>query len=157
MTTPTGLLGADDLMAALRDLPEELQRRVLKAWTIRKAREIARAAKAAAPRGKTGNLRAGVVARSSKTNTLRKLQSLARAVVIGKRPAHHFHLINQGTRPGLNKAGNKRGKGIKANPFLDRAATPLLAGIQGEIHTDLAREVQRALDQAVKRTMRHVR
>jgi hypothetical protein len=156
-TPPTGLLGADELMAALRDLPKELQRKVLARWTITKARQIARAAKAAAPRGKTGNLRAGIVARSSSANTLRKLQSMARAVVIGKKPAFHFHIINQGTRAGVNKSGNRRGKGIKPNPFLDQAAAPLLARVRGEVQTDLAREVQRMLDQAMKRTNRHVR
>jgi hypothetical protein len=151
------MIGTDDLIRALHDLPEDLQKRVLKSWVIRKAREIARAAKGAAPRGKTGNLQAGIVARASSTTTLRKLGSMARAVVIGKKPAYHFHIINQGTPPGLNKAGNRRGKGLKANPFLDRVAGPKLAGIQGEIQTDLAREVQRTLDQAVRRTVRHVR
>jgi Bacteriophage HK97-gp10, putative tail-component len=156
MTRPLGLLGADELMAALHDLPEDLQKRVLKAWVIRKAREIARSVKSAAPRGKTGNLKAGVVARASKANTLRRIQSLARAVVIGKKPAYHFHIINQGTPVGLNKSGNKRGKGIKANPFLDRTASPMLGNVRSEIKTDLAREVQRALDAAQKRMLRHV-
>jgi hypothetical protein len=156
-TPPTGLLGSAELIDALRHLPENLQKKVFRRWVIRKAREIAAATKAAAPRGKTGNLRAGIVAKSSSAVTLRKLQSMARAVVIGKKPAHHFHIINRGTPAGLNKSGNRRGKGLRANPFMEQAAVPLLARVRGEVSADLAREVQRALDQAMKRTLRHVR
>jgi hypothetical protein len=152
----SGLEGADDLIQALHYLPQNLQKQVFARWVVSKAREIARAAKAAAPRGATGNLQAGIVARAGRAATLRKIGSLARAVVIGKRPAFHFHWVNHGTPPGLNKAGNRRGKGRKGNPFLDRVGRPKLAGIQAEISTDLARQVQATLNRAVRRTMRRV-
>ena len=44
--TPNGILGLEDFLAALGDLPENLRNRAVRAWAIRRAREVARAARA---------------------------------------------------------------------------------------------------------------
>jgi hypothetical protein len=79
--------------------------------------------------------------------------SLARAVVIGKKPAYHFHLVNLGvSRSRQTESGANRGT-MPANPFFQRSAQPILSQAQADVKTELAREVQRLLDSAVKRTM----
>lgn len=154
--TTQGIEGLNELLESLAALPETLQTRILKAWTLRKARDAAKAAQAAAPRGKTGNLRKGIVAKSSGKARLQKLGSVARAVVIGKAPARHFHLVNLGTRPrmGKTKRGTPANRGVMpANPFFSRAVQPIMAQAQASLNTELAAEVQKALDAAVKRTL----
>lgn len=152
MASGVTISGMPELLAALQRLPDNLQKRVLRAWTMRRAREVAKAAKAAAPRGRTGNLRKGIAAKASGTAKLRKVGSLARAVVIGKKPAYHFHWVNMGiARSRQTSTGANRGA-MPANPFFQRAAQPILSRAQGDAQNELAREVQRLLDSAVKRT-----
>jgi HK97 gp10 family phage protein len=160
--TPNGIIGLDDLLAALGDLPENLQNRAVRAWAMRKARAVAKAAQSAAPRGLTGNLRQGIVARQASRKRMIALKSLGRAVVIGKAPAYHFHLINRGTGvrvggPKSRKYSGRRFGVLRPNAFLQRAAQPILAQAQADIKGDLAKEVQRLLNSATKRTMSHVR
>lgn len=153
MASGVTVSGVPELLESLRRLPDNLQKRVLRAWTMRKAREAAKAAQAAAPRGRTGNLRKGIAAKASGTAKLRRTGSLARAVVIGKKPAYHFHWVNMGiSRSRQTETGANRGS-MPANPFFQRSAQPILAQAQAEVGTDLAREVQRMLDAAIKRTV----
>lgn len=152
MASGVTVTGVPELLASLRRLPENLQKKVLKAWTMRKAREAAKAAQAAAPRGKTGNLRKGIAAKASGPGRLRKLGSLARAVVIGRKPAYHFHWVNLGiSKARQTDRGANRGT-MPANPFFQRSAQPVLSQAQADVQGELAREVQRLLDSAVKRT-----
>ena len=151
-----GLQGVEELMTTLNQLPEQLQRKVMLDWTLRHARSVATAAKAAAPRGPTGNLQKGISVRRSSLSMLRKLNSIARAVVIGKKPAYHFHWINRGTANRFTRGGKFTGR-IRGNPFLERSAQPIVTRARSELRTTLAAEVQRMLDRAVKRTLRNVR
>jgi hypothetical protein len=144
--------GMDELLAALQALPEGLQKRVMRAWTLRQARAAARAAQAAAPRGPTGNLKKGIVARSSGSAKLQKTGSLARAVAIGKAPAYHFHWVNRGiSSPRFTKKGANRGT-MRGNPFFQQATQPIISAAQADVSNGLAREVQALLDKAVRRT-----
>lgn len=152
MASGVTVTGVPELLASLRRLPENLQKKVLKAWTMRKAREAAKAAQAAAPRGRTGNLRKGIAAKASGSARLRKTGSLARAVVIGKKPAYHFHWVNLGIAGARQTEDGANRGSMPANPFFQRSAQPILSQAQAEVQGDLAREVQRLLDSAVKRT-----
>jgi hypothetical protein len=146
--------GLPDLLESLRALPEAIQKRVLKAWALRRAREAAAAAQAAAPKGKTGNLRRGIRAAASSASTLRKRGSIARAVAFGAKPANHFHLVNLGVaKARQTKRGFSRGT-MPANPFFGRATQAVAARAQADAAGDLSREVQRLLDAAVKRTLK---
>lgn len=145
----------DELLRALQDLPEGLQKRVMRGWTLRQARAAAKAGQAAAPRGPTGNLKKGIVARSSRSAKLKQTGSLARAVAIGKKPAYHFHWINQGISSPRKLKSNGANRGtIKGNPFFQNATRPIISQAQADVSSGLAREVQGLLDKAVRRTIK---
>jgi HK97 gp10 family phage protein len=152
-----GLQGTEELLQVLAELPENIQKQVLRKWVMKYAKEVEKAAASRAPRGKTGNHRKGLRARMSGPRVLKRKGSIARAVVVGAKPAYHFHIINLGTRDGVNKSGNRRGMGIKPRPFLSAAANPILARAQADVNSSLAREVQAVIDKAIRRTMRRAR
>lgn len=160
--------GLDELRRALASLPDTVQKRVSRSWALDWSRTAYAAAVNAAPVGKTRNLITGIARRDSTPATLRNLQSLARSVVIGKKPAFHFHLVVAGTAPRWTGATSRKGKrqnllltralrgvpkkrafrGIMpANDFMGRAAAPL----QQPATADLARRVQRELDRIARR------
>lgn len=161
-----GFEGMDDLDQALKDLPEKVQRRIARAWTRKWSLVAWAAAVQKTPVGKTRNLIAGVVRRDSKPRTLRNLQSFSRSVVIGRRPAFHFHLVNLGTKPRFTKGGTSRGakgrfvvatsKEKKVNPrafrgimpkndFVADAARPLMGQAEADLRTLVQRNIERLL------------
>ena len=157
-----GLQGADELTRALSALPENIQRRVARAWVKRWSAVAWAATISEAPKGKTGNLLGGIVRRDTSKAVITRLRSLARAVVIGKKPAFHFHLVILGTQPRYTgQSSSKRGKGRKtvlkpgarrafrgvmpANDFTVRAVRPLMAPAEQDLRVRLDRALQRML------------
>jgi hypothetical protein len=158
----------DDLQRGLQALPANLQKRVVRAWARKWSQRVYIAAQIAAPKGKTRNLVLGLRRRDAKPSRLKTLGALARSVVIGGKPAYHFHWVNLGTSPRWTTGGGDlRGKGVRKaarrarlklthkrayrgvmprNNFLVKAATPLM----GEARQDLARAVERNLARMLK-------
>jgi len=158
--------GLSELKEGLRHLPERMQKSLLRAWTKKWSAIAWAAAIQKAPVGKTRNLIAGIARRDTKSATLRKLHSLARSVVIGKKPAFHFHLVNLGTKPrwtGERRGRKDRKTGLRAqertggkrafrgvmprNPFVAEAARPLM----WQAEADLRQTIQKRLARLLKR------
>jgi hypothetical protein len=167
MAEEPGFDGMEALRQALAYMPERLQKSVVRAWARRWSQQVYIAAQIAAPKGKTRNLVLGLRRRDAKPARLQSIGSLARSVVIGAKPAFHFHIVNRGTKPRFTTGGgNLRGKGIKArlrrsflkathkpasrgvmppNPFLERAAGPLLSQAEDDLKVRVGRALQRLL------------
>ena len=113
------LEGADELIAALRALPDALTKKVVERALMKAAQPIAADAKSRAPR-KTGKLAAkiDVSAKLSKRQRRgRDSKGLAEAFV-GASPARHAALLEFGTGPRRQKkTGRDTGQG-PAKPFL---------------------------------------
>lgn len=159
-----GFQGMDEVTRNLQSLPDNIQKRIARAWTRKWSAIAWAAAVQKAPIGRTRNLVAGLVRRDSRARTLGKLRSLARSVVIGRRPAFHFHLVNLGTKPRFTGAVARKGKGGKVsvtktksvrasrgimpkNDFMADAARPLMS----QAEADLRVLVQRNLDRFLRR------
>jgi len=157
-----GFDGMPELQDDLKVLPEKIQKRVARAW-VRKWAPLAKfAAIAQAPTGKTKNLVAGIVARYSKPATLGKFKSFARSVVIGVKPAYHFHLVNLGTKARFTGSVTRKGKGgrtrqkstgkprasrgvMPANPFVGRAAPQVLDRAEADFRQLVSKEIKKFL------------
>jgi hypothetical protein len=167
MADGAGFDGMQALQKALDYMPENLRRNVLRAWARKWSQRVFIAAQIAAPKGKTRNLVVGLRRRDAKPARLKSIGSLARSVVIGGKPAYHFHWISLGTKPRWTTGGGDlRGKGIKAvarrarlrlthkpayrgvmppNPFMVRAAQPLMSQAEADMKTLVGRALQRLL------------
>ena len=155
-----GFDGMPQLQEDLKRLPEKVQKRIASVW-VKKWAVIAKMnAIREAPIGKTRNLVSGIVNRVSSKTTLGKYKSFARSVVIGKKPAFHFHLVNLGTKPRYTGAQTSKGKGgrvrekstgkkrafrgaMPANPFIARAAPPILAQAEADFRQLVSKEIHK--------------
>jgi hypothetical protein len=157
----------DDFRAAMRSLPENIQKRIARAWTRKWSQQAWMAAIQQAPIGKTRNLVQGIKRRDTRKRTLTRLKSLARSVVIGMKPAMHFHIVIGGSKPryttGIGKPNRKNSiqraalkltgfkpayRGIMPkNPFVAKAAGPLME----QAEADLRQQVQRNLARMLKK------
>jgi len=119
MRASFALDGVRDLRAQLNRLPPIAAQRVVKPAFVAGAQFIKRAVKLAAPRGKTGNLKRGLV-----VSAPRFFDALSPYVDIGWRSgragAGHAHLVEKGTGARTNRRGANRGA-AKANPFFEEA------------------------------------
>jgi hypothetical protein len=162
-----GFEGMDDLEESVRTLPAKVQKRIARAWARKWSAVAWAAAIQKAPIGKTRNLVSGIARRDTKAPTLRKLQSFARSVVIGRKPAYHFHLVNLGTKPRYTKGGTGRNKTtgrfvkvnavqraigqrayrgfMKKNDFVADAARPLIGQAESDLRTLVQRNIARFL------------
>lgn len=141
-----------ELEEALRQLPERTANRVAKQWTKEWSARAYLGALRLAPRGTEGNIIKGLARRDTSPAALRKVRAMARSVVIGKKPAYHFHLVVQGTGPRYTKGKGFFGKPafrgrMPANPFMDRAAAPL----EAPAIADLRMRVQKSLARLLKK------
>ena len=137
--------GMDDLQREMDKLPEKLQRRIARLWAKRWSQVAWSNAIKEAPIGPRRNLVAGIARRDSRVGTLRKLRSMARSVVIGKKPAYHFHWVVMGiSTPRKTKKGANRGI-MPANPFMERAMAPLVSQAEQDLRTLVRNNLQRLL------------
>lgn len=137
-----------ELQRSLAALPENVQKRIARAWARKWSRAAYNAAVSETPRGRTRNLLAGIKRRDSKRGTLQRLNSFARSVVIGAKPANHFHLVNLGTKPrmGKHKSGTAAFRGaMPRNDFVARAALPLMAEAESDLRVLVRRNLARLL------------
>lgn len=156
--------GLRELKEGLEQLPERMQKSILRQWAKKWSAIAWAGAIQKAPVGKTRNLIAGIARRDSKTATLRKLHSLARSVVIGKKPAFHFHLVNLGTKPrwtGETRGKKDRKTGVRTtkltggkrayrgvmpkNPFIAEAAIPMMGRAEQDLKQTIRTRVARLL------------
>ena len=108
------LLGAQELADKFRQLSRSVEKQAAQRALSHAARFYARKVKAAAPRGKTGNLRKSIRPRQG----LKKY--FPSALVVAARPlGAHAHLIERGTKQRKTKSSQNRGR-VKANPFFRR-------------------------------------
>jgi hypothetical protein len=159
----------DDFRAAMRSLPENIQKRIARAWTRKWSQQAWVAAIQQAPIGKTRNLVQGIKRRDTRKRTLTRLQSLARSVVIGMKPAYHFHIVIGGSKPryttGYGKASRagilratagriRQGLGafkpayrgiMPKNPFPVKAAGPLMDQAEADLRQQVKRNLARML------------
>lgn len=143
-----GFDGLPELQRSLADLPENVQKRIARAWARKWSQMAYNATVQEAPRGKTRNLLAGIRRRDSKPGTLRRLNAFARSVVIGAKPANHFHLVNLGTKPrnAKTKSGGTAFRGVMPrNDFVARAARPLMAEAEADLRVLVRRNLERLL------------
>lgn len=160
MSSDEGLDGAKQLNDDLLKLPEKIQKRIARAWTRKWATQAKFAAIKEAPVGKTRNLVSGIVARDSKLPTLRKKKSFSRSVVIGVKPAFHFHIVNLGTKPRFTGGDSRRKKKrseskspaarvsrgtMPANRFMQRAAAAILDQAEQDLRQTVSKEIGKFL------------
>lgn len=137
--------GMAELQNELGQLPEKLQRRIVRLWAKRWSQVAWSNAIKEAPIGPRRNLVAGIARRDSRAGTLRKLRSIARSVVIGKKPAYHFHWVVMGiSTPRKTKKGANRGI-MPANAFMERAMSPLIGQAEQDLKTLVRNNLQRLL------------
>lgn len=145
-----GFEGMSDLTSAVAELPEKLSKRILRAWTRRWANQAWISAVGKAPIGKTKNLVTNIVRRNSGKRTLNKLKSLSRSVVIGRRRAAHFHLVNLGTKPRYSApspvTGKRAYRGVMPkNPFMAAAASAILPQAEADLRNQLNKAAAKLL------------
>jgi hypothetical protein len=158
-----------DLRIGIQNLPENIQKRIARAWARKWSQQAWIAAIQNAPIGKRKNLVQGIKRRDSRKRTLTRLQSLARSVVIGAKPAYHFHLVIGGTKPRYTTGYGRASRGgilraslaraqqalgafkpayrgvMPKNPFVMKAAAPLMDAAEADLRQLVRRNIERML------------
>lgn len=125
------LIGDAELENRLREFPETVQRRIVRAALNAGMRVMAKGFRAAAPKGPTGNLRKSIgqriVNRRGMITTAKvgidvgKLTLKKAASKLVSASAAHGHLVTLGTKQRrVRKTGKSVGR-MTANPFIRRA------------------------------------
>lgn len=124
--------GIDLALAALKKWgPRELEVDMRRANMVA-ARIAARAIKATAPVGKTGNLKKSVRARRARPG----FGAVVAGPLGGRGLGAHRHLVIRGHRI-VTVSGRDTGRRSRPNPFVDRA----VSGIEGQLEEVVRREL----------------
>lgn len=148
---------------ALLALPRSTSRGVARRAMTKALEPVAASAKAAAPRGETGNLISGISVGSklSKRQAREARGEMARLGIsrdalvlnVGASNARHAHLVEFGTGPRYHKSGKYVGQ-MPPQPFMRPAWDANQQGVLDGLSASLWSEIEKTLARAAKRAAR---
>lgn len=153
------LVGAKELEANLRKLPERLAKNTIDRGLLKVGQPIADDAAARAPRGDGKPVALHTKLAVSKTLSKRQRRQSRRKrpgeriVYIGVRPSPVAHLIEFGTGPRYTQAGAYRGM-VKPNPFMRPAWDAGKYKALDDFGKILGREIEKSAERLHRRNMK---
>lgn len=144
------LTGHKEIDRVLRELPLQVNHRVLQAAHTSAAKSLVTAEKLSAPEGPTGNLidSIGVV-----KTPIRRANAIGEIHVgprRGRYKGHASHLVEYGTAPRRNKRGAYRGQ-MKAKPFARPSWERTKNKVRESINDHLGRHLYNFMRRTIKK------